>query len=341
MAQPGNLLPLLQAAGFKGNALRTAWAIAMRESGGNPQAFNGNRSTGDQSYGLFQINMLGNMGPGRRAEYGLQNNNQLFDPATNAKVAYRMSKGGTDFGAWGLGPNAYAGAPRAAHDAFVRYYSAYPGAAGSSNGRIAGSEPAGGGSNPSPATSQLAAAAAPQQQRDYFAPVRQALAQLPGVGGSLDRSGFYQVLGNALRQQQAAQQPRAATVPGQPLPYRQGQPVAAQTMPASNGLALAAVPLTDATRQGIQLDQRIAPAAEQVANQFGVRINSGYRSPQHNAAVGGVPNSDHLTGDAVDYTGSPAAMRKLYQWALQQHFPYVEPWGQAGGNHVHISFRRR
>lgn len=31
-----------------------------------------------------------------------------------------------------------------------------------------------------------------------------------------------------------------------------------------------------------------------------VRINSGYRSPQHNAAVGGVQGSNHTTGDALD-----------------------------------------
>lgn len=31
-----------------------------------------------------------------------------------------------------------------------------------------------------------------------------------------------------------------------------------------------------------------------------VIINSGYRSPKHNEAVGGVPNSQHLTGRAAD-----------------------------------------
>lgn len=63
--------------------------------------------TGDQSYGLFQINMLGNLGPSRRKQYGLSSNDDLYDPLTNAKVAFRLSKGGTDFGAWGVGPNAY------------------------------------------------------------------------------------------------------------------------------------------------------------------------------------------------------------------------------------------
>ena len=34
--------------------------------------------------------------------------------------------------------------------------------------------------------------------------------------------------------------------------------------------------------------------------EHGIRINSGYRSPQLNRAIGGVANSNHLTGCAVD-----------------------------------------
>ena len=101
------LVSTLQKAGFKGEALKTAWAIAKRESGGRASAYNPDRSTGDDSYGLFQINMLGNLGPSRRKSYGLKSNQDLLDPATNARVAFAMSKGGKDFGAWGIGPNAY------------------------------------------------------------------------------------------------------------------------------------------------------------------------------------------------------------------------------------------
>ena len=101
------LADTLAAAGFKGQALRTAFGIAKRESGGRPEAYNPNRQTGDDSYGLFQINMLGSMGPARRRQFGLQANEELLDPVVNAKAAYRMSKGGKDFGAWGIGPNAY------------------------------------------------------------------------------------------------------------------------------------------------------------------------------------------------------------------------------------------
>lgn len=95
-----DLMSILKQAGFKGDGLRMAYAIAMAESGGNARAHNGNRNTGDNSYGLFQINMLGGMGPERRRQYGLSSNDALFDPLTNARVAYKMSNGGKNWGPW-------------------------------------------------------------------------------------------------------------------------------------------------------------------------------------------------------------------------------------------------
>jgi cell wall-associated NlpC family hydrolase len=95
-----SLMDILRQAGFSGQSLNMAYAIAMAESGGNANAHNGNAGTGDNSYGLFQINMLGGMGPERLKQYGLSSNNDLFDMLTNAKVAYKMSKGGTDWSPW-------------------------------------------------------------------------------------------------------------------------------------------------------------------------------------------------------------------------------------------------
>lgn len=135
-----DILSVLRQAGFKGNALRTAYGIAMRESGGRADAFNPNRSTGDQSYGLFQINMLGNLGPSRRKQYGLQSNEQLLDPLTNARVAYRLSKGGTDFGAWGIGKNAYRAG--AGYDTIKKYVDQFPG--GGSGQPVQAAQPAAG-----------------------------------------------------------------------------------------------------------------------------------------------------------------------------------------------------
>ena len=94
------LIELLSAVGFKGQDLKEAWAIAKKESHGNPLSHNGNRKTGDNSYGLFQVNMLGSMGEDRRDKFNLVSNAELFNPVVNAKIAYHMSKGGKDWSAW-------------------------------------------------------------------------------------------------------------------------------------------------------------------------------------------------------------------------------------------------
>ena len=101
------LKELLAAVGFEGKALKTAWAIAKRESSGRPLAYNGNRKTGDSSYGIFQINMLGNLGVARKEKFDLRSNILLFDPVINAEITYYMTKGGTNWSAWkGLTPRA-------------------------------------------------------------------------------------------------------------------------------------------------------------------------------------------------------------------------------------------
>jgi len=61
-------------------------AVAGPESGYNTQAHNPNASTGDNSYGLLQINMLGKMGEGRAKEWGLSSYDDLYDPATNIRA---------------------------------------------------------------------------------------------------------------------------------------------------------------------------------------------------------------------------------------------------------------
>lgn len=103
------LKSLLYKAGFRGQALRTAWAVAMKESTGRPTAYNGNKSTGDKSYGIFQINMIGDLGPARRELFGLDSNKELFDPLTNAEAAYYMTNGGEDWSSWDIDSSGYNG----------------------------------------------------------------------------------------------------------------------------------------------------------------------------------------------------------------------------------------
>ena len=94
------LVDLLKAVGFKGKGLRTAWAVAKAESNGRPFAFNGNTKTGDSSYGIFQINMIGTLGPDRREKLDLDLNTDLFSPVKNAQAVFYMTKGGTDWSSW-------------------------------------------------------------------------------------------------------------------------------------------------------------------------------------------------------------------------------------------------
>ncbi len=103
------LAKLLSTVGFEGRALKVAWAVVKKESNGRPLAFNGNVKTGDSSYGIFQINMIGGLGVARRDKYELNSNKDLFDPVVNAQIAYHMSNEGSNWTSWGVGKFPYNG----------------------------------------------------------------------------------------------------------------------------------------------------------------------------------------------------------------------------------------
>ena len=103
------LMQLLSKVGFTGKGLNTAFAVALAESGGRPNAHNDNHKTGDNSYGLFQINMLGTLQKERLSKhwkdaqgktFKLSGNRDLFNPLTNAKVAYHMTAHGNNWAKW-------------------------------------------------------------------------------------------------------------------------------------------------------------------------------------------------------------------------------------------------
>ena len=110
------LKAILYEAGFRGKNLREAWAVAMKESTGRPRSHNNNPNTGDYSHGLFQINMIGRLGPARLKQYNLDSNKELFNPLTNAKIAFQMSNGGKNWSGWnGIGSST------------TRWFKDYPG----------------------------------------------------------------------------------------------------------------------------------------------------------------------------------------------------------------------
>ena len=99
-----DLIVLLKSVGFNGQSLKNAWSIAKRESHGRPLAYNGNRKTGDSSYGLFQINMIGSLGIDRlekfKEKFDMKTKTELFNPVLNAEITYYMTNGGKDWSSW-------------------------------------------------------------------------------------------------------------------------------------------------------------------------------------------------------------------------------------------------
>lgn len=67
-----------------------------------------------------------------------------------------------------------------------------------------------------------------------------------------------------------------------------------------------------------QVNMTLVHALQEVRDLLGVplHVNSGCRCPTHNAAIGGVPDSQHVLGNAADVCGPPVtrvrkAMRQV------------------------------
>jgi hypothetical protein len=120
------LVWLLEAVGFEGQELKEAWAIAKKESNGRPLAFNGNTLTGDNSYGIFQINMINSLGEDRREKFDLSHNADLFNPVVNAQIAYHMSNGGEVWRAWHIGKDAYTSTSGSHYAKFKQWLGNFP-----------------------------------------------------------------------------------------------------------------------------------------------------------------------------------------------------------------------
>lgn len=70
-----------------------------------------------------------------------------------------------------------------------------------------------------------------------------------------------------------------------------------------------------------------------------IRVNSGYRCPALNNAVGGVANSQHLTGQAADIdTDGTAENRKLMRY-IEENLDFDQLIRENGGAWVHVSYR--
>lgn len=91
--------------------------------------------------------------------------------------------------------------------------------------------------------------------------------------------------------------------------------------------------------------------AGRIAKRYGLTITSGYRSPSHNAAVGGAPNSFHVQGLAFDFvpkrSGFWGFLDRAKAWAMAKFSRRFEEvlWRVSNHNigdnpHLHLAFKR-
>lgn len=70
-----------------------------------------------------------------------------------------------------------------------------------------------------------------------------------------------------------------------------------------------------------------------------IRVTSGFRSPVLNKTVGGVTNSQHISGEAADLTaGSPEANRRLFDM-IARGFEFDQLIDEKNYTWLHVSYR--
>lgn len=91
----------------------------------------------------------------------------------------------------------------------------------------------------------------------------------------------------------------------------------------------------------INMENLIVEVLDPCREKYGkpITVNSGYRSRQLNAKVGGVDTSDHLTGEAADITGGSVAENRRIFKTLVENGKFDQIIWEKGGQWVHVSWR--
>ncbi|NJC06625.1 hypothetical protein GGQ97_002418 [Sphingomonas kaistensis] len=103
-----------------------------------------------------------------------------------------------------------------------------------------------------------------------------------------------------------------------------------------DGRTVQSAPLIAARRQLPSSNRFSLAAAASVARGFG-RVTSTIRSPERNRRVGGVPNSWHLLGRAIDVARSPSVSHAALAAELRRRgYHLIESLDE--GDHSHFAF---
>jgi hypothetical protein len=120
------------------------------------------------------------------------------------------------------------------------------------------------------------------------------------------------------------------TLDGKPLG---GAPQQAAQQPGPGG---SGVVMGDAYQGAVDPDQ-VQQNYSLLAGAYpGAQISSRDRTPQHNAQVGGVPNSQHISGTAADFVVPPQSRPAFIADARKRGYEAIDE-----GNHVHLELPPR
>ncbi len=91
----------------------------------------------------------------------------------------------------------------------------------------------------------------------------------------------------------------------------------------------------------IRVEPLLVRLLEELRAELGrpIRVTSGYRCPDHNRAVGGVPRSRHLEGRAVDLACPPGEQARLI--ARARRIGFDQTIAYAGRGFVHLGVPER
>lgn len=100
---------------------------------------------------------------------------------------------------------------------------------------------------------------------------------------------------------------------------------------------------TPNAEQRNNLEELITNVLDPLREAYGkpIYVNSGFRCPALNKAVGGVGNSEHLTGNAADIdVHTRDGNRKLFQLAQDLNLPFRQLIDESNLAWVHISYNK-
>lgn len=95
--------------------------------------------------------------------------------------------------------------------------------------------------------------------------------------------------------------------------------------------------------QETNLQALMSAVLEPLRQRYGrpITVLSGFRNETLNRVVGGVRNSQHLKGEAVDITtGSKLENQRLARLVVEMRLPFDQLIDEAGYAWVHVSYKR-